>query len=197
MHTLYCLPEQSRQFPIKEPLMLSKGKVPSDCVHLSQLRWNHCKEGGPPELPFTMTLWSNVMDARHCWSAAQKNKRRYSMRFTGSCSSVYSQLSCLFCLLSNVAGTPHNGSSLATLGKLVANIVDACSPINPARSLIATLRKDSEVLLEITEDFVKIRKSLHLVSFFEMEMTTIAPFIRKLASVLRIVQSLISNWATR
>lgn len=85
-------------------------------------------------------------------------------------------------VLKYVIGTPHNGSSLAALGKLVANIVAACSPLRPARALVATLQKDSEVLLEITEDFVKRRKTLHLVSFFEMEMTYIAPFVKRLVS---------------
>jgi len=44
------------------------------------------------------------------------------------------------------------------------------------------LQKDSEALLEITEDFIKRRKKLHLVSFFEMEMTHIAPFLKRLVS---------------
>lgn len=82
-------------------------------------------------------------------------------------------------------GTPHNGSNLATLGKLMANIVSACSPIRPANAFIGLLQKDSELLLEITEDFIKRRKRLHLVSFFEMEMTSIAPFVKKLASGLK------------
>jgi hypothetical protein len=69
------------------------------------------------------------------------------------------------------------------MGKLVANIVAACTPLNPAKGLLATLQKDSEVLLEITDDFVKRRKKLHLVSFFEMEMTSIAPFVKRFVSL--------------
>ena len=79
-----------------------------------------------------------------------------------------------------IQGTPHNGSSLASMGKLMANIVSACSPIRPPRTLIGSLQKDSEVLLEITEDFVKRRKKVHLVSFYELELTSIGPFVRKL-----------------
>jgi hypothetical protein len=78
------------------------------------------------------------------------------------------------------SGTPHNGSSLAAMGKLMANIVSACSPIRPPRTLIGILQKDSKVLLEITEDFIKRRKKIHLVCFYELEMTSIAPFLRKL-----------------
>lgn len=81
-------------------------------------------------------------------------------------------------------GTPHNGSGLAGMGKLLANIVSACSPIRPPRALIGTLQRDSEVLLEITEDFVKRRKKVHLVSFYELELTSIGPFIRRLVTTL-------------
>nr|KMM72094.1 TPR repeat:NB-ARC [Coccidioides posadasii RMSCC 3488] len=70
-------------------------------------------------------------------------------------------------------GTPHNGSSLAVMGKLLANIVSACSPIKTPRALIKTLQKDSEVLMEITDDFIKRRKKVHLVSFYELELTSI------------------------
>lgn len=81
-------------------------------------------------------------------------------------------------------GTPHNGSSLAVMGKLVANIVSACTPIRPPRVLIGTLQKDAEVLLEITEDFVKRRKKVHVVSFYELELTSIGPFLRRLVTTL-------------
>ncbi|RAK99392.1 LipA and NB-ARC domain protein [Aspergillus ibericus CBS 121593] len=77
-------------------------------------------------------------------------------------------------------GTPHNGSNLAVMGKLMANIVSACSPLRPPRALIRDLQKDSEVLLEITEDFVKRRRTVHLVSFYELELTSIGPFIKKM-----------------
>lgn len=76
-------------------------------------------------------------------------------------------------------GTPHSGSSLATCGKMIANIVAACSPLNPAKTLLGVLQKDSEALYEITEDFREKAKSLQLVSFFEMEMTNFGIF-RKL-----------------
>ncbi|KAL8646466.1 MAG: hypothetical protein Q9210_006126 [Variospora velana] len=69
--------------------------------------------------------------------------------------------------------TPHNGSNIATCGKIIANIVTACSPLNPAKRIIGALQKDSKVLLEITEDFVPRTSTLQLVSFFEMKMTSI------------------------
>lgn len=68
------------------------------------------------------------------------------------------------------------------MGKLLANIVSACSPIRPPRALLGSLQKDSEVLLEITEDFVRRRHKLRLVSFYELEFTSLGPFIRKLVT---------------
>ena len=76
----------------------------------------------------------------------------------------------------NGAATPHNGSNIATCGKIIANIVTACSPLNPAKKMIGALQKDSKVLLEITEDFVPKTSNLQLVSFFEMEMTNLGFF---------------------
>ncbi|RPB21265.1 hypothetical protein L211DRAFT_890067 [Terfezia boudieri ATCC MYA-4762] len=78
-------------------------------------------------------------------------------------------------------GTPHNGSSLASLGKVISNVLATFSPLHPARALITTLQQDSKVLFEITQDFVKVARKIHLVSFFEMEMTPIAPFIKRIA----------------
>lgn len=66
------------------------------------------------------------------------------------------------------------------MGKLLANIVSAFSPIRSPRALIGMLQKDSEVLLEITEDFLKRRRKIRLVSFYELEFTSIGPFLRKL-----------------
>lgn len=84
-------------------------------------------------------------------------------------------------IFSNIfLGTPHNGSSLAGMGKLVANILSACSSMRPPRTLLGLLQKDSEVLMEITQDFVKRRKQVHLVSFYELEFTPIGPFLRKM-----------------
>lgn len=92
-------------------------------------------------------------------------------------------------------GTPHNGSSLASMGKLLANIVSACSLIRPPHALLGTLQKDSEVLLEITEDFVRRRHKVRLVSFYELEFTSIGPFTRKLvveqqSAILHIPQEI-------
>lgn len=97
-------------------------------------------------------------------------------------------------LPNNPQGTPHNGSNLAVMGKLMANIVSACSPLRPPRALIRDLQKDSEVLLEITEDFVKRRRTVHLVSFYELELTSIGPFIKKLVvTTPRVICSLAVN----
>lgn len=79
-------------------------------------------------------------------------------------------------------GTPHEGTSLASLGRVLANIVSAFSPVKPARTLLGVLRIKSDVLLDIAQDFMRRRRKLHMVSFYEMEMTRIAPFLSKLVS---------------
>ena len=79
------------------------------------------------------------------------------------------------------AGTPHHGSGIATLGKIVAKIIGACSPINPPITFLAALQVDSEVLYEITEEFMTKRQDIRLVSFFETKMTNFG-FSKRLAS---------------
>ncbi|KAK2753074.1 hypothetical protein FQN55_005034 [Onygenales sp. PD_40] len=74
--------------------------------------------------------------------------------------------------------TPHSGSAIADSGKVLANIIHACSPFRPARTLLGFLRRDSKVLFEITEDFVEKVAKLNIVSFFEMEMTNFRIFKR-------------------
>lgn len=77
-----------------------------------------------------------------------------------------------------LVATPHNGSGVANSARIIANIIDGCSPYRPARGLLGTLRKDSRVLFEITEDFVEKIPKLQIVSFYEMQMTTFGPFKR-------------------
>lgn len=86
-------------------------------------------------------------------------------------------------------GTPHKGSSLATAGRLLASIVSAVTPIKPPRTLLGILRINSDVLVDIAQDFVKRRKTLHLVSFYEMEMTRIWPFLYRQVSTYSKRQS--------
>lgn len=91
--------------------------------------------------------------------------------------------SVVFRLLTKISGTPHNGSSIATCGKIIANIVAACSPLNPARKLLSNLQKDSQVLFEITEEFLQKAPELQLISFFEMEATNFIFFRRMVTEV--------------
>lgn len=81
-------------------------------------------------------------------------------------------------MLLTLVATPHNGSGVANSARIIANIIDACSPYRPARGLLGTLRKDSRVLFEITEDFVEKIPKLQIVSVYEMQMTTFGPFKR-------------------
>ncbi|KAI9774484.1 MAG: hypothetical protein M1839_001717 [Geoglossum umbratile] len=59
--------------------------------------------------------------------------------------------------------TPHNGSSIAACGKVIANIVTACTPMHPPGKLLSALGPKSAVLFEITENFVKKSPDLQLV----------------------------------
>ena len=87
-------------------------------------------------------------------------------------------------------GTPHNGSSLATCGKIVANIISACTSLSPPRSLLKTLRPDSRALFEISADFVERAKNLQLVSFFEMDRTNLG-FFKAVVSFPQRISSII------
>jgi len=111
-------------------------------------------------------------------------ERKYNKQYTGYYSSVIDIISWHVLPLKLAIGTPHNGSSLASLGKVISNVLATFSPLHPARALITTLQQDSKVLFEITQDFVKVARTIHLVSFFEMKMTPIAPFIKRIVSLL-------------
>ena len=80
-------------------------------------------------------------------------------------------------------GTPHRGSNLAKLGKVMASIVATCSPLKASQTILASIRKDYELLLEVAEDFVWRRKSMHVITFFETEMTHVTPFYKCVARV--------------
>lgn len=56
--------------------------------------------------------------------------------------------------------------------------------MNPARTILGVLQKDSEVLFEIMEDFVGKTSKLQLVSFFEMKMTSFGFFKRMVYKTL-------------
>ncbi len=67
---------------------------------------------------------------------------------------------------------------MANLGKIMADIAAACTPMAAPRMLLGTLQRDSKVLFEITADFVCKVPKLRIVSFYEMEMTSIGIFRR-------------------
>ena len=81
--------------------------------------------------------------------------------------------------------TPHSGSSLATYGSVLATIVKYCSPLNPPRALLDTLRRDSQVLFELTADFVAKASQLQIASFYEMKMTRVG-FMKKMVHTKHI-----------
>jgi len=80
--------------------------------------------------------------------------------------------------------TPHNGSSLATCGSIIARIARVLSPLNPPQDIIETLQRDSKALFDITEDFLVMASKLEIVSFYEMKMTKIGPWRKMVSQML-------------
>lgn len=72
-----------------------------------------------------------------------------------------------------LTGTPHNGSDIAATGKILATLVSKISPLNAPRALLGMLRKNSQELFEMTEDFVKRRGDIELVAFYETRRTRV------------------------
>ncbi|KAI9889407.1 MAG: hypothetical protein M1814_005343 [Vezdaea aestivalis] len=93
-------------------------------------------------------------------------KKALLIKSTNECSRVQSAVYGIIFL-----ATPHTGSSVATVGKIIANIISACSPMFPAKALISKLKPNSQALYEVTQDFIILTPKLKLVSLYEMEMT--------------------------
>lgn len=72
-----------------------------------------------------------------------------------------------------LTGTPHNGSDIAATGRILATLVSKISPLNAPRALLGMLRRNSQELFEMTEDFVKRRGDIELVAFYETRRTRV------------------------
>jgi hypothetical protein len=66
-------------------------------------------------------------------------------------------------------GTPHKGSSKATLGKLFAHIASAV--IMPNKELLRTLERDSKVLQDVTFSWKHHYPGLQIASCYELRPT--------------------------
>jgi hypothetical protein len=89
-------------------------------------------------------------------------------------------------------GTPHNGSSIAACGEVIADLVGTFSTFRPPVKLLRALRPKSKVLFEITEGFVHKTQNLQLVSFFETQMTSVG-FLKKWARLSILVPDAASS----
>lgn len=109
--------------------------------------------------------------------SAQVQEAVYGIVFLGKSPGSVRQCPVRPCRVANSStdylATPHNGSSIAACGSVLANMAQRISPLNPPRAILEALKKDSKVLSEITDDFVPRASSLHIVSFYEMRMTRI------------------------
>ncbi|KAI0868248.1 ribonuclease-like protein p/mrp subunit [Hypoxylon argillaceum] len=71
-------------------------------------------------------------------------------------------------------GTPHQGSGTANLGIFAQRIVDVLLPsrvVDTQSQLLDALKENSEVLQEITDNFVPLMKDLRVYFFWEQEKT--------------------------
>jgi hypothetical protein len=68
-------------------------------------------------------------------------------------------------------GTPHQGSSIATIGQIAAGVIGACIPgaqiLN--RGLLKNLEKNSDTLFETSRRFAQICGHLKLHTFYESQ----------------------------
>lgn len=72
--------------------------------------------------------------------------------------------------------TPHDGSDKARLGSYLQKIVDSCLPnklIDTSGQLVDSLDPGSEVLQEITDNFVPLMSRFCLFFFWEQEKTSL------------------------
>lgn len=75
--------------------------------------------------------------------------------------------------MTHTLATPQSGSSLTTYGSALATIAKYCSPLSPPQALVEMLHKGSDILLELTADFIAKATQLQIASFYGMEMTEI------------------------
>lgn len=74
-------------------------------------------------------------------------------------------------------GTPHRGSQVASLGTIVANIVDICSKVSTAglqsgfvgNDLLKQLKYDATPLDDLADDFKNCFDGMAIVSFYETQ----------------------------
>jgi protein SERAC1 len=72
--------------------------------------------------------------------------------------------------------TPHNGSSQANLASIVQKVVDSCVPtklVDTSPQLLASIETGSEVLQEITDNFVPLMGRFCMYFFWEQHKTNL------------------------
>jgi hypothetical protein len=73
-------------------------------------------------------------------------------------------------------GTPHNGSSKASLASVGSRMISALIPskvVDTNSQLADTLHEGSEVLQNITDMFVPLMKNFRIYFFWEQEKTNL------------------------
>lgn len=71
---------------------------------------------------------------------------------------------------SKLIGTPHHGTDVAVFGTVVSQIVDVCTlraSTNP--KVVSELKRNSEILWEISKSFVDRSKNLKIITFYETQ----------------------------
>jgi hypothetical protein len=86
-------------------------------------------------------------------------------------------------------GTPHRGSSAATMGKVMLNIAKV-SGSRP--DLLAALEKNQDGLQEITEDFTRVVAKYTIKSFYESDKMFGIKKVNTIHTYTRLVPGLIN-----
>lgn len=119
---------------------------------------------------------------RHFCSHATKNSRASKGVSTPLYSSVchLARVAIQSHVLTLVPGTPHRGSDLGDIGKVIAGVACAVSPLRAPRALIGMPQRDSDELLHLNEDYVRRASSVKIVSFFETRVTPILGLLKRM-----------------
>lgn len=86
-------------------------------------------------------------------------------------------------------GTPHQGSGTANLGVFAQRIVDVLLPsrvVDTQSQLLDALKENSEVLQEITDNFVPLMKDLRVYFFWEQEKTDLGYKLDYVSNALQL-----------
>ena len=66
--------------------------------------------------------------------------------------------------------TPHGGSKTANIGSLLSHVASLAFQ-SPSKQLLETLKHNSDILAQLSEEFRKIHSAFNIVNFYERRKT--------------------------